>query len=86
MSSHNTEALNNINALRDIIEQKRIKISLDDINTLRDIIEQKRAKIDKLYNEINGLRCTIEFQTMELNEYERAFKIQLETKDENINP
>jgi hypothetical protein len=76
----------NINALRDIIEQKKIKISLDDINTLRDIIEQKRVKIDKLYNKINGLRCTIEFQTLELNEYIRAFKIQLETKDENINP
>jgi hypothetical protein len=86
MSSHNTDALNDINALRDIIEQKRIKISLDDINTLRDIIEQKRIKIDKLYNKINGLRYTIEFQTMELNEYERAFKTQLETKDENINP
>jgi predicted nucleic acid-binding Zn-ribbon protein len=84
--SCNTDALNDINAFRDIIEQKRIKISLDDINTLRDIIEQKRVKIDKLYNEINGLRCTIEFQTMELKEYERAFKNQLETKDENINP
>jgi len=63
----------NINTLSDIIKQKQIKISLNDINTLRNIIEQKRKKIDKLYNKINGLHSTIEFQTLELNEYIRAF-------------
>jgi hypothetical protein len=75
-----------IDALRDIIEQKKIKISLDDINTLRDIIELKRIKINKLYKKIDELKNTIEFQTLELNEYVRAFEIQLETKDENMNP
>ena len=58
--------------------------ALNDIYTLRDMIALKRVKISKLNKEINGLRNTIEFQNLELDESICAYK--LKTKDGNINP